>query len=189
MLACALLLGLCLLQGPREFESAQLMTLGGLLLLSDLLALPLPKRGFLSYSFIWAFVLCATSGSTVASLALSLSLLVRFSIFGVGGIQRRIVDLSSEMLPALLSLCLLQTLGGSRAAEISTNHVAVGVALIGYYLAGIGALSYLYGPISNSASDLVKGSMQSRNMTGAEEVRGVRDGTTEKNLACWPVGS
>lgn len=150
--------------GSQPLDPASLALLCGLIVVSDLLALPVPKRGFLSNSFIWAFVLAQLSGPAIAAVTVTFSLVLRFAILGKGAIQCRAVHLLSELSPALLSLCLLELTRGQASHGFAAGYLATGLSLGAYYLTGRGCLKHFYSSPSESSFQLLKGATQSREL-------------------------
>lgn len=150
--------------GSEQIAAPHLALLCGLTVVSDLLALPVPKRGFLSYSFIWVFVLTQLTGPAIPAVVLTISVFTRFVLFGRDRPYDRYRHFLSELLPAQLSLCALQMLKGEASHGFSAGYLASGVSLAVYYLAGRGCLQFFYSSTQKESSNLSEGATQSREL-------------------------
>lgn len=157
-----LLFLLCLLPEAAPKEPLTLGLLGILVILSDLAALPVPRRGFLSNSFVWVFVLAQVADSMVAALALLLSVVLRTALFGRDASVARAHHALSELVPGLGALVALQFLSSASSYGLPKGHIGTAVSLLVYYSLGRACLSWLYTGQSGAERELLKGATQSR---------------------------
>lgn len=109
-----LLFGLCFTTVEPFPRNSSVLLLVGLGLFTELVALPLGRVGFLSFSFVWLFTLAQTASVTVASLTCLFGLILRTVVSGKGDVGERLDGLLSDYLPCQSSLLLMGVLSGEQ---------------------------------------------------------------------------
>lgn len=155
---------LCLLQGGPEVEQKMLLALGLLIVLSDLTALPVPRRGHLSFAFVWAFVLAQIAPIGIVTVIVSLSLLQRVLIMGKGSFQERALDFLTEWLPMLLAFLALGWATRSSSYGFPRGHLGAVASLLVFYGGGRVCLSQLYVLPVGGQLQYLEGATQSREL-------------------------
>ncbi|MCA9775817.1 MAG: hypothetical protein KC800_03840 [Candidatus Eremiobacteraeota bacterium] len=162
--ASVVLFVLCVVARPWAVPVGLSGIAAGLVLLSDLVALPVPRRGFLSNAFVWVFLVAQESSPGFAALVALISLAVRYLFMSSEEILSRARHLLSELLPQLSALTVLAILAGESSHGFPLGLLASVFALVCYYLVGRLVLTYLYAEAAGPHRELLTRATGSREL-------------------------
>ncbi len=158
------LLVVCVVARPWVLPTGSLAVVAGLVLLTDLVALPVPRRGFLSNSFVWLYLLAQISSPAAAAIAALLSIGVRYLFLGREKPSSRVRHLLSELSPQLGCFAVLAVLGGESSQGFPLGLTASAGSLVVYYLAGRFVLGSLYLDVAGPHRELLTRATGSREL-------------------------
>lgn len=158
------LFGVCLTAQEPSADPKIFGLLAVLALLSDIVALPVPQRGFLSNSFLWIFLMAQFSSLPSAAVVLVGSLTLRFAILAKSSVADRVLHMISETLPALAALVVMRALSGPADHGFPRGLYAAVLSILVYYVVGILVLKQLYTVRAGPDRELLERATRSRQL-------------------------